>query len=592
MRFFVSLTFLGLGGALLHGCGSTSSSCGDLLTCAGPDASTGGEMGQSGAGGGTGGGATGGSAGKGGSTATGGGGGKGAAGNSATGGATGAAGTTAAGGGSIVDAGDGGDGAPSCNGSKSPAVEPCLMTNDHAIFVMKGATNGDGTKEHPMGTIADGMLQATAAHLHRIIVCNATYAENVTIPDANGSLSIYGGFECPAASGDAGADWTPTPGMHAVVAPTSDVPLKITGAKSKIVVSGIDFIAADAPAAGMGEPGKSSIGGIIANSTDVTLVDVTVTAGKGADGAAGADGVKGADGAEPATVPMTAKPASCAMPVPSTQAGATWGGASACGSSGGDGGKAQVSTPGARGSDGFPQKNVSPEDALNGGLSVSDVGKNGTTGSDGSPGVNGKNGDSAQTAGAFASTTYTPADGNAGTDGFTGQGGGGGSASASTDMCIGASGGVGGMGGCGGKHGEGGKGGGASVALISWDSSLVLDATKLTSNDGGAGGSGGKAGKGGIGKGGTLGGDATNGVGRGGPGGAGGNGGDAGAGSGGSGGPSYALVFHGTIPAEITLPVPQHGMGGKKGSGGAAVAGAAAPDGALGAALDRYQVTP
>ena len=64
----------------------------------------------------------------------------------------------------------------------------------------------------------------------------------------------------------------------------------------------------------------------------------------------------------------------------------------------------------------------------------------------------------------------------------------------------GAGGGVGGMGGCGGTHGAAGKGGGASLALISWDSGVVLSGVQLVSADGGAGGKGGKAGRGVLGR--------------------------------------------------------------------------------------------
>jgi len=104
------------------------------------------------------------------------------------------------------------------------------------------------------------------------------------------------------------------------------------------------------------------------------------------------------------------------------------------------------------------------------------------------------------------------------------------------------------MGGCGGDPGIGGTGGGASVALLSWQSTVVIDGCKLTASSGGAGGDGGKGHVGGAGKAGGAGGaaDTTNTVGKGGIGGDGGNGGNGGNGAGGTGGPSIALVYDGT----------------------------------------------
>ena len=202
----------------------------------GSDASVGGESGQSGAGGGSAGGSSG-RAGAGGraagGTSSGGTAGKGTGGQG-TGGATGTAGVSGTTGSGGMEPGDAGDGSVGCDESKSPAVESCLVSDDHAVFVAKGFLNGNGTKESPSGSIADGMLQAKSSHKTRIIVCNATYVESVSIESTAGALSIYGGFTCPVASGDAGADWTPTPGVHALVAPGTGVPLKITGATAKI----------------------------------------------------------------------------------------------------------------------------------------------------------------------------------------------------------------------------------------------------------------------------------------------------------------------------------------------------------------------
>jgi len=110
------------------------------------------------------------------------------------------------------------------------------------------------------------------------------------------------------------------------------------------------------------------------------------------------------------------------------------------------------------------------------------------------------------------------------------------------------------MGGCGGTAGTGGVGGGASVAVLSWNTKLTLDACLLLAGDGGAGGKGGAAGGGGPGKEGGKGGQNSAAIGKGGGGGLGGYGGRGGSGSGGSGGPSIALVYSGTAPTLVNSP--------------------------------------
>ena len=126
------------------------------------------------------------------------------------------------------------------------------------------------------------------------------------------------------------------------------------------------------------------------------------------------------------------------------------------------------------------------------------------------------------------------------------------------------------MGGCGGDGGGGGIGGGASVALLSWQSSVLLAGCTLTARRGGAGGRGGNAHVGGIGQRGGMGGesDRDKNVGVGGDGGDGGNGGNGGDGAGGSGGPSIALYWAGTMPIQMGDYHLNIDDGGKPGQGG------------------------
>ena len=160
-----------------------------------------------------------------------------------------------------------------------------------------------------------------------------------------------------------------------------------------------------------------------------------------------------------------------------------------------------------------------------------------------------------------------------------GGGSGGGGACHDPVLCgsqFGGGGGGGGSGGCGGTGGEGGHGGGASIALLSVSSSVVIEDSRLAPRSGGRGGDGGDGGPGGDpgpggkgssgqrdGQGGICGGDGAEGA----PGGRGGNG---GGGAGGSGGPSVGIVYYGSQPVDMrtaftpSSPAPR-GSGGSNG---------------------------
>jgi hypothetical protein len=552
--------------------------------------------------------ASGGGSGKGGAAATGGKAGSGGvgAGGAASGGAGGAAAGGAASGGTggastggmtgAVDGGDGGDGAVPCDESASPTTEACLVADKYAVFVAAGAVNGTGSKESPLPTITAGLAKAKASKLTRVIVCNATYAEKVEMKAGDGAVGIYGGFSCPstgagADAGDAGSDegWVYTATKRPLIAPATGSALTITGVTSKVVVSDVDMASADATA-----PGASSIGAIVATSTDVKFVRVKVKAGAGAKGA-DQDPAKGGDDAAAATAATAGHAPDCSASPPPV-VGGDWVNASACGSLGGRGGAARINLQGDDGLKGIPVQDVNPPNVANGGAAAGEAGfdKSAEDGKPGSAGVSGANGLPAPGSGSFAAAGFTPADGKAGIDGHVGQGGGGGGGSFGAAKCTGASGGAGGMGGCGGMHAEGGKGGGASVALLVWDSGMGLDTVELHAAKGGDGGLGGGGGSGGSGaRQGAPGGqgDKGSGIGPGGNGGAGGDGGDGGSGSGGTGGPSHALVSHGTKPTESNIGANAltFGAGGLTGKGGAvgSIRSNPAADGSDGAASAR-----
>jgi hypothetical protein len=156
------------------------------------------------------------------------------------------------------------------------------------------------------------------------------------------------------------------------------------------------------------------------------------------------------------------------------------------------------------------------------------------------------------------------------------------------------------MGGCGGSPGKGGSSAGASVALLSWSSTITLDHCELIAGAGGNGGKGGNGGNGGLGKPGAPGGaayvgdagpvvDAGSGLGKGGNGGLGGNGGNGGSGAGGNGGPSYGIVHKGTAPQWLNGTIVARGAGGAKGAGGT-IDNVKAADGNPGLAADEFAV--
>jgi hypothetical protein len=128
------------------------------------------------------------------------------------------------------------------------------------------------------------------------------------------------------------------------------------------------------------------------------------------------------------------------------------------------------------------------------------------------------------------------------------------------------------------------------VALLSWQSAVLLDTCTLTASNGGAGGKGGTAHPGGTGKAGGNGGpaDSSGTVGKGGSGGDGGNGGNGGSGAGGTGGPSIALVHDGTAPMRVGESILTFASTAAAGGKGGTLGAVSAPDGSKGLTQDVY----
>lgn len=501
-------------------------------------------------------------------------------GRSGNAGSTGASGTANRAGstGSAGSSGDSGaDGVSStCDGSKSPDVESCVISDDYGVFVSAAGddTTGNGTEAAPYATLTTALSKLDA--IRRIYVCASEdeYNEPTTL-EIPGDVAIYGGFGCE------GGAWTyDSANNKATFKPMSPIGAVI---KKRTGVSLMDLTitAGDATS-----PSGSSFGLMVISSDDVALTRVVIKSGKGAPGRTGANGEAGVAGT-PSTAAQDGQPGSCTL-APATLSGGRPI-AATCESQGGAGGEAYISGVAIPGQGGPG----SPIILSNGGAGGTVASNRGEPGTAGKLGADGQLGQPAASIGTFSPTGYVMASGAPGLSGNPGQGGGGGGASFAYTDCVGSSGGAGGMGGCGGGPGMGGVGGGASVALLSWASSVHVNTCTLTAIVGGAGGAGGVGNLGGLGQAGGSGGTASAGIKSGGRGGDGGPGGDGGSGSGGTGGPSIAIVYDGTEPIrkDTLLEVPA--KGGAAGQGGHFGTDTSrwAPDGSIGLAQAIYTKT-
>src|SRR6188768_581672 len=455
---------------------------------------------------------------------------------SATSGKGGTSGVSGTSGESGTEAGAGSGGAaPMCDGSLSPDVDDCVISDEYGVFVSPTGDDAtaDGTQGKPYATLTKALANGAKK---RVYVCAADYVEPATIEIAD-RVSIYGGFSC-----DEG-NWKYDSSFPAHLLPQSAVGATITDASVGVTLEDVRIDAQNAADDGSG---ASSFGLAIIRSKNVALKRVEIRAGKGGLGAKGADGATGVDGV--ASGPDQNGAAGSCTPTGTSKRGPDPVPLQ-CGSQGGGGGDAQVGTSYASSQDGRGGFQVVPS---NGGKGGDMPKKPGANGQPGDIGPQGDTGVAAPPVGAFSANGYAVASGGNGTPGKPGQGGGGGGASLGTATCMGATGGAGGLGGCGGDSGIGGTGGGASVALLSWQSKVLIDSCTLTAVSGGAGGDGGKGHAGGAGKAGGTGGTGD-GVtfGSGGDGGRGGFGGAGGNGAGGSGGPSISLVYDGTAPTQL-----------------------------------------
>ena len=446
-------------------------------------------------------------------------------------GGTGNTGGTGGTGGMSGAGGTGSDGG-TCDTTRSPSEESCLVSDANAVFVSPtGKSGAAGTKADPLQSFTDAVTKAKSAGHGRVIACNGNYDEKLTLAAAAGGIKIYGGFKC--------SDWSPDSTERANLKPTT-----------KGIVLTLDTLVAGATFEDVGliamagsAPGESSIAAFVKESGAVSMKRVKLEAGKGVNGAAGM------------MVPFT-------YPAQTTLDGKE--------ASGDDGGAYnQVTCPdgtktnGAKGGGGGIG-------ATNGGLGQPDLGAGkggvigacalGGAGGTGNPGAPITPASGAKIAGSLGTSGWSGAAGADGSPGGPGQGGGGGAGA--TAAMGGGGGGGGGAGACGGAPGKGGAAGGSSIALLALNTAVTLDSSELVSAGGGDGGAGaaGQQGQQIPGAGGNKFGYGCNG-------GNGGKGADGGAGGGGAGGVSAGVVWKGKA-ATLTSTTPKVGNKGTKGTGG------------------------
>lgn len=442
--------------------------------------------------------------------------------------------------------GNSGNGTLPDGGNANPCGDTLTTgcTPTGGIFVDASApAGGDGSLASPLNSIGDAFDAAALAGATDIYVCAGNYDESVVITDNEAGVDLHGGFNCNGFIYDGS--------VPVVSRAAGGYALYIDALQSPILIEDLAFTAVDAT-----NPGESSIAAFISASTSITFDRCQFSAGAGMDGDNGVteDFVEGATSGVnwPLASSLNGAQGSSTMGGETTgqvmcpgTAELTWGG------SGGD-----ASFGNRDGSGGGPLGRGGPG------------GDEGTCNADSQAGTEGEpggDGNGAAAAGTLGAAGFVPNLGQDGEVGEVGGGGGGGAGAGGAGVADGGGGG-GGSGGCGGNLGPGGQGGGASVALLAYDSIVILRASSLASGDAGAGGNGGtgQVGQGGGSRGAAYAGsDACQG-------GAGADGGNGGNGGGGAGGISVGLLWTGaTAPVldAATTDAITFGTEGAAGSG-------------------------
>lgn len=404
------------------------------------------------------------------------------------------------------------------------------------LFVVPGATGGDGSQAKPYGKLADALVGNTGGEPIYVCATGAPIVESIELVAAE---RIHGALTC--------GDWKTASTKTVWTAPPNEVPLTL----EHTVNATVRGFVIEAPAGSGFDPntlqGGSSIA-IIADGAGGLLEDIDIVTNAGAKGGDGMSSVGAAPGRDD---------------LPAAFDGNVGGGCDATGglakvfnmcplgnsTQGGKGGNGGSLT-GSNGSAGSPNLGAGEPDGSPGfgddGNAAWTCVDDGGAGDDGHAGSDGSPGDGGAGLGTVDDDGWNAPMADGGGNGQNAQGGGGGGGRAKlADACAtaGASGGSGGAGGCGGAGGGAGGAGGASIGLITIDALVTLSNVTVTVGAGGDGGDGGDGQLGGAG------GFGANGGGSACRGGDGGEGGDGGGGGGGIGGPSYGIASVGTAPA-------------------------------------------
>jgi len=422
-----------------------------------------------------------------------------------------------------------------CEAMAEPNYTSCSVTDASGVFVSTAGTDGTaGTMNAPLRTITAGIAKASVG-AKRVFVCAGAYDEHLSVGASQDGVAVYGGFDCTT--------WTYQAINAVKVTPsTTGYALEVDTLTVGATFEDLEF---DAQSAQL--PGDSSIA-VFANQSIVTFTRVVIKAG---DGSAGAPG--------DARVNYATSPA----PSGNDANGETGGPSQTCTCLNGD-----MSVGGAGGSGG-----TQPSAGAAGAPTTTGAGQGGDPG--GSSCTNGNGGGGAMSAdapavlgattiGRVTASGWSPASGADGNTAFAAQGGGGGSGNSGA---VGrGGGGSGGCGGCGGSGGTRGFGGGSAFALLSFQSTITIEAGTLTSANAQNGG------QGGLGQIGQTGGITGNISPPGCQGGTGGTGGGGSGGGGGAGGVSAAIGYVGNPPTQTATitNVGNLGAGGRGGVGGGA----------------------
>lgn len=442
------------------------------------------------------------------------------------------------------------------------SCDPNPCQDSRGVFVAPDGNDAyPGSPDRPKRTIAAGIEGAVRLHRQRVYIAGGRYAETVRVV---AGVSILGSYV-------PGPIWQQDPEQVTtiVVGSTTDglrTDCLIRDVNIPTTIGRIRFDTND------GVEGEGTYAVYVTNSSFVTLDACEIRAGsggKGADGSPGGDGVDGRGGIGGAG--GVGPPAGACVEPPVCRGGTDGAAGGTCSSAG--------SGTGGPGGDALEFSGC--DDAPG---STAPHGEPGGVGAEGEDGRGGTGG-GWQALGSFR--VWLSEAGHDGSPGGCGGGGGGGASlhsysgrPAGVTPCAcshsGMKGGYGGLGGEGGEGGGGGRGGGASIGLLSLDSSVVLQGVVIEGGVGGEGGSGTAGGLGGSGMAGNPGEtqqdhpDECSTLWRGGTGGAGGDGGTGGSGGGGAGGVSFCIVKIGTgelTRVRVTCRVGSGGVGGNSSSG-------------------------